>query len=82
MIEAEGKIERRIAEPRAFRIEQHGTVGADENVLRTHVAMDEGRAYRGSTKRERSQPARRRFIPAAIFSRFHLKRGTGDAGGA
>ena len=41
MVETERQIERRVAEPRAFGVEKDGSLGADQDVLRAHVAMDE-----------------------------------------
>ena len=46
VIEDEGEVERRIAIPRAFSIEKNGPFRADQDVLRTEIAMDQ-RAPRG-----------------------------------
>jgi hypothetical protein len=42
MIEAESKIESRVAVPGTFRVKEHRPLPPMEDVLRAHVAMDEG----------------------------------------
>ena len=41
VVQHERHVERGIAEPRAFGVEDHRSVGPDQEVLRTEVAMDE-----------------------------------------
>src|SRR5437764_4602681 len=42
MIEAERQVERGIAKPRALGVDEHRTSGAEKNVLRADIAMDDG----------------------------------------
>src|SRR5690606_23792073 len=39
MVQAESEVERRVAVPRALRVEAHRAARADEDVLRAHVAV-------------------------------------------
>ena len=41
VVEAEGEVERRVALPGAFGVEEHRAVGADQDVLRADVAVDQ-----------------------------------------
>ena len=41
MIQTEREVERRIAVPRAFCVEEYGTVGAAQNIFRADVAVHE-----------------------------------------
>src|SRR5215472_19276152 len=68
MVETEGKIERRIAEPRAFGVQENRTVPADENVLRADVPMHQrqigGESQRGKLEQRSGNhwmATRRRF---------------------
>ncbi len=58
VVQHEGKIERRVAVPRALGVEDHGAFGPDQQVLRAEVAVDEHalRAARGFG--ERDEPRR------------------------
>ena len=55
VVQAECHVERRIAEPRALRIDEHRPVRSDENVLRADVAVHEHAPRRGRASDQREE---------------------------
>src|SRR5271157_1474750 len=65
MIEAEGEIKGRVAEPCAFGIKIDGSQRTDQNVLRTDVAVHERALGRECPMAKRAQLARKRWMRAS-----------------
>ena len=74
VVEAERDVERRIAAPRAFGIEEHRPVGPDQDVLRADVAMHEGARVALRRADQRGERGARSGWARPVASRYGSRR--------